>query len=78
MKETYEIANNPNGNPKDAILVDRALNGQYPPGSTFKVVTLTSALENLPGQLERTFNDTGSINVGTKDLPNENGMLMEI
>lgn len=73
MKETYEIANNPNGNPKDAILVDRALNGQYPPGSTFKVVTLTSALENLPGVTERTFNDTGSINVGTKDLPNENG-----
>ncbi len=51
----------------------RALNGQYPPGSTFKVVTLTSALENLPGVTERTFNDTGSINVGTKDLPNENG-----
>ncbi|EGT3614704.1 penicillin-binding protein [Clostridium perfringens] len=73
MKATYEIANNPNGNPKDAILVDRAINGQYPPGSTFKVVTLTSALENIPGVAQRTFNDTGTINVGTKDLPNENG-----
>lgn len=74
LKATYETANNPNGNPKDAILVDRAINGQYPPGSTFKVVTLTSALENLPGVTNRTFNDTGSINVGTKDLPNENGV----
>ncbi|ELC8443217.1 penicillin-binding protein [Clostridium perfringens] len=73
MKATYEIANNPNGNPKDAILVDRAINGQYPPGSTFKVVTLTSALENIPGVTQRTFSDNGTINVGTKDLPNENG-----
>lgn len=74
MKSTYQIANDKSADPKDAILVDRALNGHYPPGSTFKVVTLTSALENIPGITDRTFNDTGKINVGTKDLPNENGV----
>lgn len=74
LETTYKIAHDKDKDPKDAILVDRALNGTYPPGSTFKVVTLTSALQNIHGVTERTFNDTGKINVGTKDLPNENGV----
>ena len=33
----------------------------YPPGSVFKTVTLSSALENMPGVANRTFQDDGKI-----------------
>ncbi len=35
--------------------LNRALQGQYPPGSTFKIVTLASTLENLPAAVDRTY-----------------------
>ncbi len=35
--------------------LNRVLQGQYPPGSTFKIVTLASTLENLPGAVNRTY-----------------------
>ncbi len=39
--------------------LNRCLQGQYTPGSVFKVVTLAAALENLPGVAKRTFTCTG-------------------
>ncbi|MGL5244813.1 MAG: peptidoglycan D,D-transpeptidase FtsI family protein [Sarcina sp.] len=65
-----------NANPDNHIMINRAVSGMYPPGSTFKIVTLSSALENLPGVADRTFNDTGKIEFGgdNKPLPNENGV----
>ena len=58
----------------DGVLLNKAARGTYFPGSTFKMITLASALENLEGIETRTFKDEGilKVNVG-KDLPNVNG-----
>lgn len=42
-------------------LFNRALSGLYPPGSTFKIITTASALENIEGVENQTFDDTGII-----------------
>jgi peptidoglycan glycosyltransferase len=39
--------------------LNRALQGQYPPGSTFKIVTLAATLDNLPSAVDRTYVCTG-------------------
>lgn len=45
-------------------LINRATQGLYPPGSTFKIVTLASALQNLPDLEEFAFDCTGYYPVG--------------
>ncbi|MGL5417549.1 MAG: peptidoglycan D,D-transpeptidase FtsI family protein [Clostridium sp.] len=45
----------------DAPMFNRAIYGKYPPGSTFKVVTTTAALNNIPGVTSEIFHDTGKI-----------------
>lgn len=37
------------GSDEETPLINRAIDGLYPPGSVFKTVTLSSALENIPG-----------------------------
>ena len=62
------LLNNPN-NP----LLDRSIQGQYAPGSTFKLVTATAGLQNgliTPGSY---FNDTGHITIGNFVAHNDNG-----
>lgn len=55
-------------------LINRATSGLYPPGSTFKTITATSALENMSGIQNRTFQDNGSIALGpNSSLSNFNG-----
>lgn len=49
------------GSADDSPLINRAIDGLYPPGSVFKTVTLSSALENMSGVANRTFNDQGKI-----------------
>lgn len=49
------------GSADNSPLINRAINGLYPPGSVFKTVTLTSALENIPTVVDRTFDDNGKI-----------------
>jgi penicillin-binding protein 2 len=59
-------------NPSDPLL-DRTIQGQYAPGSTFKLVTATAGLQNgliTPGSF---FHDTGSIMVGNFPAHNDNG-----
>lgn len=46
---------------KERPLINRASAGLYPPGSTFKTVTAISALENMPGVKNRSFDDNGSL-----------------
>lgn len=62
------------GSAEDSPLINRATFGLYPPGSTFKTVTLSSALENISGVKNRTFEDTGKIIFNEKQsLSNDNG-----
>ena len=56
------------------FLIDRATRGLYAPGSTFKVITLASGLQNISGLASRTFDDTGKITIGDYTLPNENNV----
>lgn len=48
---------------KGAVFINRVTQMRYPPGSTFKIITAASALENLPGAAQRTFDCTGALDV---------------
>lgn len=48
-------------------LLNRATQGLYPPGSTFKTITAISSLQNINGIMNRTFNDTGKLYFNSKD-----------
>lgn len=54
---------------------NRATQGKYPPGSTFKTVTLAAVLQDLPDAQRRTFSCTGSLkvmqNIVLRDFGNE-------
>lgn len=51
-------------NESAGALINRATQGLYPPGSTFKIVTMASALENLPDLNDFAFDCTGYYPVG--------------
>ena len=55
----------------DGLFFDRATQGLLAPGSTFKMVTMTSGLENIPGLGNETFNDPGYIQLGDYKLTDE-------
>lgn len=59
LDEAIKIANAGSGD--DSPLINRAIHGLYPPGSTFKTITTASALQNLNGVTSRIFNDEGKI-----------------
>lgn len=49
---------------EDGVYLNRFLSSAQVPGSIFKTVTLTAALENLPDLKDRTFTCTGETTVG--------------
>lgn len=53
------------------VFLPRATQGLYAPGSTFKVLTAASAIEN--GMEGRGFNDTGSITIDGRTINNSGG-----
>ncbi len=62
------------GTADNSPLINRVTSGLYPPGSTFKTVTLSSALDNMPDVTNRIFDDTGTIVFNSKQsLSNDNG-----
>src|SRR3712207_5620810 len=55
LKEIWASINKDESRP----LLNRAVSGLYPPGSTFKTITAVSALENISGIVDKTFEDNG-------------------
>ena len=58
-------------NRSDAPLLDRSLDGLYPPGSTFKIVTVSSALDRGAVDANDTFVDPGYLQIGPYSVHND-------
>ncbi len=54
-------------------LLDRSLDGLYPPGSTFKIVTAGAALESGTVTMHSTFEDPGHVQIGNFTLHDNEG-----
>jgi len=52
----------------DGVYINRALSATYTPGSVFKIVTLSAALENIGDLQTRRFTCTGSTTVGGEKI----------
>lgn len=69
LDSVMEAANS--GKDASNVLLNRALNGKYPPGSTFKTITTTSTLQNISDAKTRIFHDNGVLDLGGGySLPN--------
>lgn len=63
-----------NQDTENVPLLNRAVQGYYPPGSTFKIITSAAALENIPNIEEQEFNCTGKLKIGNYILTDHNNM----
>ncbi len=65
---TYDPADPPeieDGDEKwNGVYINRLLSSKFVPGSTFKLITAAAAIDNIPDISERTFQCTGSTNIG--------------
>lgn len=59
LDEVMKRVNSDEAYAAKAPLINRAVNSVFAPGSTMKVITLTSALQNLTGIEDRVFEDKG-------------------
>ncbi len=62
----FDPENPPEAAPDDTsgIYMNRPLSAVYTPGSTFKLITLAAAIENIEDVFDRDFHCTGSMEVG--------------
>lgn len=67
-KEFSSLAND-----ASSPLLDRTLDGLYPPGSTFKIFTAGSALESGVVSMSTTFDDPGYLQIGNFTLHDNEG-----
>lgn len=67
--EWDELKSDTENNP----LINRATQGLYPPGSIFKIVTLTAALRYMPDYKDFTYTCTGAEDFGGKTIRCYNG-----
>lgn len=54
-------------------LLDRSINGLYPPGSTFKIFTASAALDSGAVDMQSTFTDPGYYTIGNFTLHDDEG-----
>ena len=74
LDQIYEELNKKGGD--EGVFVNKAARSRYAPGSTFKIITLIAALENIDGIEERIFEDQGELKVKSgKAIPNVNGNI---
>jgi len=73
LNKSWEALNKNENRP----LLNRSVSGLYAPGSTFKIITGISALENIEGIVNETFNDKGKMDLGGGyTLSNDGGKAM--
>lgn len=70
IQTAIEAANASGGT--DTSMYDRATLALYTPGSTFKVITLASALENGMATLDSTYDSPGRMEIGGADVVSVN------
>lgn len=71
LEAAFKAANSGDAN---VSFINRATEGAYPPGSTFKTITTASSLQNISGVEDRIFHDTGSLSLGgSYSLSNASG-----
>lgn len=72
QQEMQQVAEDEKIGKPNKSLLNLATQNPTAPGSVFKTVTISSALENIPGIQNRIFDDTGRLKIGDYTLPNEN------
>lgn len=67
-KPSYDVNNVPydlrTNSKYDGVFLDKAVSGQYTPGSIMKIVTAACAIENIPDLYSRTFKCDGKYETG--------------
>lgn len=58
---------------EESPLINRAVQGLYPPGSTFKIVTLAAALENIPDIEDKIYETPGYVEVSGRVIRDYEG-----
>ncbi|WP_232050909.1 FtsW/RodA/SpoVE family cell cycle protein [Arabiibacter massiliensis] len=68
-----QVIEQANANPDDSTLINRAVHALYAPGSTFKMVTLATALEDGVATEDTVFSSPGTLEIGNAEVSNFDG-----